>query len=128
MLFPQEDLLYSAGHDWVCIRNNTAYCGIARFKLTGIHHIDSISMPAHKIGGMVKQGEKIIDLFYKDYRIPVYALLTGTLKEINPILENGHWQQIIAAPEGAGWLFRIAPVGINTRHLLQHTLYKSRLL
>ncbi len=128
MVFKPEDLLYSPEHDWVCIRGNTAYCGIAPFKLTGIHRVERICMPPVKAGDLVRKGEKILDLFYRDYRIPVYAPLTGILKEINPMLEAGQWQQIISFPIGAGWLIRIAPIGVNTRHLLQHTLYKGRFL
>ena len=126
MLFQPENLFYSPEHDWVCIKDNGTYCGIAPFKLTGIHSIDNIHLQALTPGNIIKQGQKILDLFYRDYQIPVYSPLTGVLKEVNPVLETGRWQQIIERPVGEGWIIRIAPVGINTRHLLQHTLYKGK--
>ena len=121
-----DNFFYTKEHDWIRFSGVTAFIGVAQFKLTGIPKIDDIGLFDYKDGDIIEQGTMLLNLHYRDYIIPVYAPVTFTLLETNPIVAKGLWEHIAEDPEGAGWLFKVAP-GQQDKSHLQHPSFYTKL-
>lgn len=122
-----DELFYTREHDWICFNGAIAFTGIAEFKLTGIPKIDDVKFFDHKKGDRLERGTLLLNLYYREYVIPMYTPVACTLIEINSIIGKGQWEKITEDPEGAGWLFKIHPqLQGSNKHLLHHSLYIKR--
>ena len=103
MLFP-DDLKYSASHEWIDIKGDTATCGITDYAQKEISDVVFVEVP--KVGRSVKQSEAVAVVESVKAAFDIYSPLSGEVVEANKDLESDP-AVVNEDPYGKGWLFKI---------------------
>jgi len=124
----ETQTFYTADHEWICFADNGAYVGVCGFKLTGIRKIENIRLFVSGNNDIVTEGTPMLQLCYKDYIIVVHAPIDCRLLAVGNVITDGMWEDIIAQPEGRGWLFKIIPATPCNHSLISRKAYEERLV
>jgi glycine cleavage system H protein len=81
-----KDLKYAETHEWVRIEGDVAYVGISDYAQEELGDIVYVELPA--IGDSYEKGEEAATVESVKAASPIYTPVAGTIKEINPELEN----------------------------------------
>ncbi len=100
---PQE-LRYTAEHEWVRFSGDVAEVGITAYAQEALGDIVYVSLP--KVGDIVAAGDACGEVESTKSVSDIYAPLTGTVTEVNELLDASP-QTINEAPYLGGWLFKV---------------------
>lgn len=100
---PQE-LRYTAEHEWVRLLGDVAEVGITAYAQEALGDIVYVSLP--KVGDSVSAGDACGEVESTKSVSDIYAPLSGTVTEVNEILDASP-QTINEAPYLGGWLFKV---------------------
>jgi len=100
---PQE-LRYTAEHEWVRLSGDVAEVGITAYAQEALGDIVYVSLP--KVGDSVAAGDACGEVESTKSVSDIYAPLTGTVTEVNELLDASP-QTINEAPYLGGWLFKV---------------------
>lgn len=103
----KKDLYYTKDHEWIHFKGTIASIGICNFKLLGFKEIHKIIFS--ETGGLMKQGDLIAKIRYKDYQIEAHMPVDGKVSQVNEILLSGFENTLLKQPEDAGWIATIIP-------------------
>jgi glycine cleavage system H protein len=81
-----KNLKYAETHEWVRIEGDVAYVGISDYAQEELGDIVYVELPA--IGDSYEKGEEAATVESVKAASPIYTPVAGTIKEINPELEN----------------------------------------
>ena len=101
-----KDLLYTAEHFWVKTENNVYRCGITDFAQEELGDVVYVELPKSNL--KVKKGDKIGDVESIKTVSNLYSPLTGTIIEVNSLLESKP-ETINQKPYEEGWICVIQP-------------------
>tara|TARA_A100001037_G_scaffold241923_1_gene222224 strand:- start:33755 stop:34138 length:384 start_codon:yes stop_codon:yes gene_type:complete len=119
-----NDRKYSQSHEWALIDSQTALIGITDFAQDELGDIVFVELPnpgdsitKGDIFGLVESIKAVSDL---------YAPLSGTISDINPLLDTEP-EQINDDPYGAGWMLKIELTDLGeVEKLLTKDEYQSQ--
>ena len=119
-----NDRKYSQSHEWALIDSQTALIGITDFAQDELGDIVFVELPnpgdsitKGDIFGLVESIKAVSDL---------YAPLSGTISDINPLLDREP-EQINDDPYGAGWMIKIELTDLGeVEKLLTKDEYQSQ--
>ena len=95
---------YSKEHEWVKIEDGKATIGITNFAQESLGDIVYIDLP--DIGFNIVQFEKFGEVESVKAVSDLYAPISGTIIEINPIIETSP-ETVNSSPHEDGWLLRV---------------------
>ena len=96
---------YAETHEWALVeKEGVATVGISSFAKNELGEIVYLDLP--KVGDQMEQGTECAVLESTKAAADLYAPLSGTVIEVNPI-HAGSMTHLNTDPEGAGWLFKI---------------------
>jgi glycine cleavage system H protein len=81
-----KDLKYAKTHEWVRVEADVAYIGISDYAQEELGDIVYVEMPA--AGDSYKKGEEAATVESVKAASPIYTPVAGTIKEVNPELED----------------------------------------
>jgi glycine cleavage system H protein len=81
-----KDLRYARTHEWVRVEGDVAYIGISDYAQEELGDIVYVEMPA--VGDSYQKGEEAATVESVKAASPIYTPVSGTIKEVNPELEN----------------------------------------
>ena len=81
-----KDLKYAMTHEWVRVEGDVAYIGISDYAQEELGDIVYVEMPA--AGDSYQKGEEAATVESVKAASPIYTPVSGTIKEVNPELEN----------------------------------------
>ena len=81
-----KDLKYAKTHEWVRVEGDVAYVGISDYAQEELGDIVYVEMPA--TGDSYEKGEEAATVESVKAASAIYTPVAGTVKEINPELEN----------------------------------------
>ncbi|MCL4314987.1 MAG: glycine cleavage system protein GcvH [Candidatus Thermoplasmatota archaeon] len=102
-----EDLLYTKTHEWFKIDGNTVTVGITDYAQHQLTDVVYIEMP--KVGDAKKAGDVLLTIESVKSAEEVYSPVTGTVTEINGILEKS--PELINSDSYSNWLVRMRVEG-----------------
>lgn len=97
-----EGLWYSREHEWVRVEGNRAIVGITDYAQDALGDVVYVQLP--DAGLHVIAHASIAEIESTKSVSEVYAPVTGTVVEVNGILEETP-EQVNRDPYGAGWIF-----------------------
>ena len=80
-----KDLKYAKTHEWVRVEGDVAYIGISDYAQEELGDIVYVEMPA---GDSYQKNEEAATVESVKAASAIYTPVAGTIKEINPELEN----------------------------------------
>ncbi|MBU87414.1 MAG: glycine cleavage system protein GcvH [SAR202 cluster bacterium] len=95
---------YSKEHEWVKIEDGKATIGITNFAQESLGDIVYIDLP--DIGFKIVQFEKFGEVESVKAVSDLYAPISGTIIEINPLAETNP-ETVNSSPHENGWLLRV---------------------
>ena len=95
---------YSKEHEWVKIEDGKATIGITNFAQESLGDIVYIDLP--DIGFNIVQFEKFGEVESVKAVSDLYAPISGTIIEINPLAETNP-ETVNSSPDENGWLLRV---------------------
>jgi len=120
-----DNFYYHQGHSWVApSRGDVVTIGIDDFAQKLLGKPSALSLP--KIGSMLKQGDKGIELKIDSKSIDILSPVEGEVLEINEEVINSP-ELINMDPYNKGWLLRVRvpQLRTNLRNLLSGNLAKA---
>ena len=93
---------YTDSHEWIQVENGVGTVGVTRFAAQELGEITSVGLP--EVGVVLKAGEEGAVLESCKAAADIYSPVSGTILATNPNASS----HINQAPEGEGWLFKIA--------------------
>jgi glycine cleavage system H protein len=99
-----RELRYTAEHEWVRFSGDVAEVGITAYAQEALGDIVYVSLP--KVGDIVAAGDACGEVESTKSVSDIYAPLTGTVTEVNELLDASP-QTINEAPYLGGWLFKV---------------------
>jgi len=81
-----KDLKYAKTHEWVRVEGDVAYIGISDYAQEELGDIVYVEMPA--AGDSYQKNEEAATVESVKAASAIYTPVAGTIKEINPELEN----------------------------------------
>ena len=107
---PNDDLRYTAEHEWIAVRGEgddaVLRVGITSYAQEALGDIVFVTLPA--VGTQVTSGEAFGEVESTKSVSDVYAPVTGTIAAVNDQLD-GSPEVVNADPLGEGWLVDISP-------------------
>lgn len=119
-----KGLFFDKTHTWAFMeQNGTVKVGIDDF----IQHITGTltRLKMKNPGDMVERGEVILTLIQNGKQLNVYAPVSGTITEINSIL-NSDASILNSSPYNEGWVYRIEPTNWSRENQLLFIAEKHR--
>lgn len=115
---------YSEAHAWIKTDERyVATVGMTPFAVKELGEIVHVQLP--RVGQRVKAGEEVAVVESTKSAIDLYAPVSGTVVEINEALVE-NTDAINHAPEGEGWLYRVAmSVTSELEKLLDPAKYRA---
>lgn len=101
-----SSLKYTKTHEWVNTDTDVGRMGITEYAQHLLGDLVFVELP--KIGQVVKAADEIATLESVKAASDVYAPISGTITEINEVLQNNP-ALINQAPYHDGWLVKISP-------------------
>ncbi len=95
---------YTESHEWVELQDGIATVGVTNHAQKELGDIVFVELPI--VGKNVKAGEEAAVLESTKAAADVYAPLSGTITEVNQLLNNSS-ELINQSPEQNGWLFKL---------------------
>ncbi len=95
------DRYYTKEHEWVLVKSGNAQVGITDYAQRMLGDIVYVELPAK--GEVTEAGETLINIESVKNVAPVYSPITGTVVEINELLEEEP-HLINESPYDAGWI------------------------
>ena len=95
---------FTKQHEWVHVENKIATEGITEYAQAALGDITFVELPA--INRKLTRGDEAAQIESWKAAATVYAAVSGTVVEINTILEDDP-ALINSDPYGAGWLFKV---------------------
>jgi glycine cleavage system H protein len=109
MEFP-EDVKYTKEHEWARAEGNRIRVGITDFAQDALGDVVYVDVPEE--GTEVRAGQPFGEVESTKSVSDVYAPLTGTVVERNPLLAD-HPELVNEQPYGDGWMIVIEPSDIS---------------
>jgi glycine cleavage system H protein len=109
MEFP-EDVKYTKEHEWARAEGNRVRVGITDFAQDALGDVVYVDVPEE--GTEVRAGQPFGEVESTKSVSDVYAPLTGTVVERNPLLAD-HPELVNEQPYGDGWMIVIEPSDIS---------------
>ncbi len=95
---------YSRDHVWVLVSGGRARVGLSAFAQSELGDIAYVERPA--VGASVARGEVVCTVDSLKSFSEIYAPVSGTVVEANPLLRSEEGCALINSdPLGAGWIF-----------------------
>ncbi len=82
----KEGLKYTESHEWIRLEGSVAFIGITDYAQDSLGDIVYVECP--ESGSNVKKGDEAVNIESVKVAEAVYAPATGTVKEVNGILED----------------------------------------
>jgi glycine cleavage system H protein len=98
------DLQYTAEHEWVAIKDNTATVGVTAYAAEALGDVVYVSAPA--AGTSVQAGEPCGEVESVKSVSDIYSPVDGEVTEVNEGVEEDPGI-VNADPYGEGWLFKV---------------------
>ena len=98
------DLQYTAEHEWVAIKDNTATVGITAYAADALGDVVYVSVPG--AGTTVQAGEPCGEVESVKSVSDIYSPVDGEVIEVNDGVEEDPGI-VNADPYGEGWLFKV---------------------
>ncbi len=98
------DLQYTAEHEWVAIKDNTATVGVTAYAAEALGDVVYVSVPAS--GTSVQAGEPCGEVESVKSVSDIYSPVDGEVTEVNEGVEEDPGI-VNADPYGEGWLFKV---------------------
>jgi glycine cleavage system H protein len=120
-----KDLHYTASHEWVRVKGNTATVGLTDFAQHQLSDLTFVELPEK--GDVVSASDEVAVVESVKGASDVYTPVSGTILEANARVVSEP-ETINADPYGDGWLFKItlsAPEEIQD--LLDADQYEEKL-
>lgn len=96
---------YTKDHEYIRVEGGIGIVGITPYAQEQLGDIVFVELPA--VGKVLKQGDEAAVVESVKAASEIYAPVSGTVTEVNEAL-GGEPGLINAAPEGDGWIYRIA--------------------
>lgn len=100
----ENDLMYTAEHEWLLVEGDTATVGITRYAAEKLGDVVFVELP--EAGSAIDAGRVVGEIESTKSVGELFAPVTGTVAEAN--------QAVVGAPElvnsdpfGAGWLIKV---------------------
>ena len=106
-------MYYTRDHEWIDFQGTGAYVGVSNFKLIGFREINEVIFEGTK--SLVKKGEIVAWIRYKDYKIEILMPVDGSIVQINKVFLGKDLKQITAHLEKSSWIFSIIPTNYYGR-------------
>ncbi len=100
----KENLKYSKSHEWIRIEGDVAVCGVTDHAQEMMTDVVFVELP--EVNDSVTLGDTIITIESVKAVSEVYAPLSGTIIEVNEILEEEP-ELINTNPYDGGWVVKI---------------------
>ncbi len=100
----EQDLRYTAEHEWVAADGDVATVGITAYAAAQLGDIVYVDLPA--VGDEVVAGQPVGELESTKSVGELFAPVAGTVVEVNEALASSP-EAVNADPLGAGWLMRV---------------------
>jgi len=99
---------YTADHAWARAEGTLVRVGLSAFALEELGDISWVELPA--VGRHVRRGEPACSIESLKSAGEVYAPVSGTVVEVNPLLADEPGRGAASRdPLGEGWLFAVRP-------------------
>lgn len=95
---------YTEDHEWIEVEGQTGTVGITDYAQSQLGDITYVELPG--VGGDVKKGDSVSVVDSVKAASDVYTPVSGTVTEINGLLE-GEPELVNTSADEGGWLFRI---------------------
>ncbi|HHY50243.1 MAG TPA: glycine cleavage system protein GcvH [Alphaproteobacteria bacterium] len=96
---------YTKDHEYIRVEGSTGIVGITPYAQEQLGDIVFVELPA--VGKELKQGDEAAVVESVKAASEIYAPVSGTVTEVNQAL-SGEPGLINSAPEGEGWIFKVA--------------------
>lgn len=96
---------FTKDHEYIRIEGDTAVVGITPYAQEQLGDIVYVELP--KVGQKLKQGDEAAVVESVKAASEIYAPASGTVTAVNAAL-SGEPGLINAAPEGDGWIYKLA--------------------
>jgi glycine cleavage system H protein len=118
-----DDLKYAESDEWVRIEDNIATIGISDYAQDALNDLVYVELP--NVGDKLAKGDQLAAVESVKAAADVYAIVGGTVKEVNTALEDEP-ELINSDPYGEGWIARLELDGeADTSDLMNAADYKS---
>ena len=119
-----DNLLYTETHEWVREEpDGSVTVGITDYAQDALGDVVHVELP--ELEGEFVSGEETCVVESVKAASELYAPLTGTIIEVNEMLESRP-ELVNEDPYGAGWFFRLIPDASAAQNdLLDHTAYEE---
>ena len=101
-----DDRKYTKTHEWARDDDDLVEIGITDFAQQQLSDVTYVEMP--EVGGHFPAGKEMIVVESIKAAADIYAPISGTIMEVNPILADNPGI-LNTDPHGAGWLVKINP-------------------
>lgn len=117
----RDGLKYSRTHEWVCIEDGVATCGITDYAQDMLKDVVYVELP--EIGREAKAGERLVVLESVKAVSDLYAPVNGEVVEVNEALLDEP-ELLNSDPYGDAWVVKIkVAAGYENPALLDHDSY-----
>ena len=96
---------FTPDHEYVRVEGSTGIVGITPYAQEQLGDIVFVELPA--VGKVLKKGDEAAVVESVKAASEIYAPVSGTVTEINEAL-SGEPGLINSAPEGDGWIYKVA--------------------
>lgn len=118
-----DDVMYAKTDEWVRVEGNTATLGVSDYAQDQLNDVVYVELPS--VGDVFAKGESFGTVESVKAASDLYALVAGTVTEVNSKLEDEP-ELINADPFGAGWIVKLELDGeADTSDLLDAAAYKA---
>ncbi len=94
----KDDLRYTENHEWVVLEGTTAKVGISDYAQDSLGEIVYVELP--EVDDEFEQGEEVASIESVKAAAPIYAAMSGRVKEVNESLEDSP-EAVNESPYGA---------------------------
>ncbi len=96
---------FTKDHEYIRVEGSTGIVGITAYAQEQLGDIVFVELPA--VGKVLKQGDEAAVVESVKAASEIYAPVSGTVTEVNAAL-SGDPGLINSAPEGGGWIYKLA--------------------
>jgi glycine cleavage system H protein len=100
----EDDLRYTAEHEWVDVADGVATIGITAYAADRLGDVVYVDLP--EVGAAVEAGTVIGEIESTKSVGELFAPLTGTIAAVNDAVVNAP-ETVNSDPLGEGWLVRV---------------------
>ncbi|MFH0824074.1 MAG: glycine cleavage system protein GcvH [Pseudomonadota bacterium] len=107
--FP-DDLKYEKNHFWAKMEDNLVVMGATEFISKQAGEITFVDMP--EADDEITQGKPFGSIESGKWVGRIYAVVSGTIAEVNPLLEDEP-EKMNEAPYGEAWICKVVPSNLD---------------